>query len=119
MWVPLLAPSHTENGLAAVEGKMNTHFEQHKPDREDNLTFYQRRAMQKLENDLSIHICDTDKHIGPTAIGKQVYPKQVCEEHLTSSTHFRMNEKECKEFNNETRLKVKRLFHDKCGIPQA
>jgi hypothetical protein len=75
--------------------------------------------MKKLKNDPCIHICDTDKNIGPAAIDKQVYLKQVYEEHLTSTTYSRMNEKECKEFNNETRLKVKRPFHDKCGIPQA
>jgi hypothetical protein len=75
--------------------------------------------MKRFKNDPSIHICDTDKNIGPAAIGKQVYLKQVYEEHLTSSTYFRMNEKEFKEFNNETRLNVKRLFHDKYGLPQA
>jgi hypothetical protein len=76
-------------------------------------------VFKKLKNDPSIHICDTDKNIGPAEIGKQVYLKQVYEEHLTSNTYSRMNEKECKEFNNETRIKVKRLFHDTCGIPQA
>jgi hypothetical protein len=75
--------------------------------------------MKKLKNNLAIHICDTDKNLDPAAIGNQFYLKQVYEEHLTSSTFFRLNEKECEEFNNETRLKVKRLFHDKCGIPQA
>jgi hypothetical protein len=49
--------------------------------------------MKKLKNDPCIHICDTDKNLGPAAIGKQVYLKQVYEEHLTSSTYFRMNEK--------------------------
>jgi hypothetical protein len=91
--VPPLAPPRIENGLAAFEGKLNDHFEQHKPDREDNLTFYQRRVMKKFKNDPSIHICDTDNTLGPEAIGKQVYLKQVYEEHLTSSTYFRMNEK--------------------------
>jgi hypothetical protein len=92
-WVTPLTPPHIENGLATFEGKLNDHLEQHKPDREENLAFYQWRAMQKLKNDPSIHICDTDKNIGPAAIGKQVYLKQVYEEHLTSSTYFWLNEK--------------------------
>jgi hypothetical protein len=78
-WVPPLAPPHIENGLAAFEGKLNDHFERHKPDREDNLTYYLRRAMKKLKSDLSIHICETDQNLGPDAIGKQVYSKQVYE----------------------------------------
>jgi hypothetical protein len=60
-----------------------------------------------------------DKNIGPAAIGKQVNFKQVYEEHLTSNTYFRLNKKECKEFNNETIIKVKCLFHEKCGLPKA
>jgi hypothetical protein len=58
-WVIPIAPPYIENGLAAFEGKLKDHLEQHKPDREDNLTFYQRRAMKKLKNDPAIHICDT------------------------------------------------------------
>jgi hypothetical protein len=75
--------------------------------------------MKKLKRDPTIHICDTDKNLGPEEIGKQVYLKQVYEEHLTSSTYFRLNEKECKEFNNETRINIKCLIHAKCGIPKA
>jgi hypothetical protein len=59
-----------------------------------------------------------DKNLGPSTIGKYVYLKQVYEEHLTSSTYLRLDEKECKEFNNETRIKIKRFFHDKCGVPK-
>jgi hypothetical protein len=36
---PPLSPTHIENGLAAFEGKLNDYFEQHRPDRSDNLTF--------------------------------------------------------------------------------
>jgi hypothetical protein len=57
-WVPPLAPPHIENGLAAFEGKLNDHFEQHNPDREENLTFYQRRAMKKLKI-IRLFICVT------------------------------------------------------------
>jgi hypothetical protein len=70
--------------------------------------------MKKLKDDPAIHIYDMDKNLGPAAIGKQVY-----EEHLTSSMYFRFNEKECKELNNETRIKIKLLFHDKCRLPKS
>jgi hypothetical protein len=111
--------SHIENGLAAFTGKLNDYFEQHISDRSGNLSFFQRRALKKLQADPSMHICDTDKNIGPTAISKRVYLKQVYEEHLSMSTYFRLNEKECKEFNVETRIMLQHLFHDQCGIPKA
>jgi hypothetical protein len=72
-----------------------------------------------LQTDTSLHICDTDKNLGPAVIGKRVYLKQFYEEHLSVSTYFRLNEKEGKEFNDETRIGLKRLFHAKCGLPLA
>jgi hypothetical protein len=66
---------------------------------------------------LQTHICDTDKNLGPAVIDKRVYLKQVYEEHLSASTYLRLNEKECKNFNDETRIRLKRLFHAKCGLP--
>jgi hypothetical protein len=81
-WLPPLDPPRIENGVAAFGGKLDDHFEHHKPDCEDSLIFHQRQAMKKFKNDPSIHICDTDKNLGPAAIGKQVYLKQDYEEHL-------------------------------------
>jgi hypothetical protein len=66
-----------------------------------------------------MHICDTDKNLGPTAISKRVYLKQVYEEHLSVSTYFCLSEKETTEFNDETRIILSRPFHDQCGIPKA
>jgi hypothetical protein len=41
-WTPPLAPTHIENGISAFEGKLNDYFEQRRPNRSDNLTFFQR-----------------------------------------------------------------------------
>jgi hypothetical protein len=97
-WTLTLAPAHIENGLSAFEGKLNDYFEQHRPNRSDNLTFFQHRALKQLQTDTSLHICDTDNNIGPAVIGKCVYLKQVYEEHLSASTYFCLNEKECNNF---------------------
>jgi hypothetical protein len=43
--------------------------------------------------------------------------KQVYEEHLSANIYFRPNEEECKEFNDDTRIGLKRLFYAKCGLP--
>jgi hypothetical protein len=95
-WTPPQAPTHIENGLSAFEGKLNDYFEQRIPNRSDNLTFFQRRALKKLQADTSLHVCDTDKNLGPVVINKRVYLKQVYEEHLSASTYILRNEKECK-----------------------
>jgi hypothetical protein len=50
-WTPPLAPTHIENGLSAFEGKLNDYFEQHRPNRSDSLTFFQRRALKQLQTD--------------------------------------------------------------------
>jgi hypothetical protein len=95
---------------------MGCHFEQHRPNRSDNLTFFQRRALKYLQTDTSLHIYDTDKNLGPAVIGKSVYLKKVYKEHLSVSTYFCLNEKECKNFNDEKRIRLRRLFHAKCGL---
>jgi hypothetical protein len=51
-----LAPTHIESGLSAFEVKLNDYFEQHRPNWSDNLTFFQRRALEKLQTDTSLHI---------------------------------------------------------------
>jgi hypothetical protein len=84
--VPPLASTHIENGLTAFEGKLNDYFEQHRPERSDKLTFFQRRALKKLQVDPSILICDTEKNLGPAVVSKQVYLKQFYEEHLSADT---------------------------------
>jgi hypothetical protein len=71
-WIPPLAPPHIENGLAAFEGNLNYYFEQRRPDRSDNLTFFRRRALKQLQAYSAIHICDTDNNMGPAVIGKCV-----------------------------------------------
>jgi hypothetical protein len=116
-WTPPQAPTHIENGLSAFEGKLNDYFEQRRPNRSDNLTLFQRRALKQLQADTSLHVCDADKNIGPAVIGKRVHLKQVYEEHLSASTYLRLNEKECNNFNDETRIRLKSLFHAKCGLP--
>jgi hypothetical protein len=116
-WTPPLAPTPIENGLSAFEGKLNDYFERRRPNRSDNLTFFQSRALKQLQADTSLHVCDTDNNLGPAVIDKRVYLKQVYEEHLFVSTYLRLNEKECKNFNDETRIQLKRLFHAKCGLP--
>jgi hypothetical protein len=92
-WTPPLAPTHIENWISAFEGKLNDYFEQRRPKRSDNLTFFQRRSLKKLQADTSLHVCDTDKNLGPVVIDKRVYLKQIYEEHLSVSTYIRLNEK--------------------------
>jgi hypothetical protein len=91
-WIPPSVPTHIENGLAAFEGTLNDHLEQHTPDHGENLRFFQCQAMKKLQDDPKIHICDTEKNLGLAVIGNKVYLKQLYEERLTSSsTYFRLN----------------------------
>jgi hypothetical protein len=109
-WTPPLSPTHIKNGLTAFEGKLNDHFEQHITEWSDNLTFFQHRTLKQSQADTSLHICDTDKNLRPAVIGKRVYLKLVYEEQLSASTYFRLNKKECKEFNDETRIGLKFFF---------
>jgi hypothetical protein len=67
--------------------------------------------------DTSVHVCDTDKNLGPAVIGKWVYLKEVYEEHLSASTYLHLNEKECKNFNDDAMIWLKRLSHASCGLP--
>jgi hypothetical protein len=76
-----------EYRLLAFIIDLNTAIESRPPNRQDNLTYYERRALNKLIYDQSLIICDSDKNLGPALSTKITYLKAIYTEHLSMNAY--------------------------------
>jgi hypothetical protein len=63
--------------LLAFEIDLNTAIDSRPPNRKDNLTYYERRALNKLRHDQGLIICDSEKNLGPAVSTKITYLKTI------------------------------------------
>jgi hypothetical protein len=66
-----------ESRLLAFEIDLNASIDSRHPNRQDNLTYYERRALNKLRHDRSLIICTSDKNLGPAVTKKTTYLKAI------------------------------------------
>jgi hypothetical protein len=76
------------------------------PNRQDNLTYYERRALNKLRHDRSLIICASDKNLGPAVSKKTTYLKAIYAEHLSMNAYEQLTEAQASRLNQETRKKL-------------
>jgi hypothetical protein len=108
-----------EKGLLAFENEIETQLTNRKPNRQSNLTYYHQQTLKQLHTRNNIHICDSDKNLGPTTSNRVKFKEQVYDEHLYTNAYKRLTEEEATKTNNETKMMIRRLFHEKCGIAKA
>jgi hypothetical protein len=118
-WIPPRAGEMVEKGILAFEHEIEKQLENRIPNRQSNLTYYQQRALKELRSRVDIHVCDSDKNLGPTTSNKTQYMTQMYKEHLNTEAYRRLSEKEAVDINTETHKMIRKLFHEKCGLAKA
>jgi ABC-type uncharacterized transport system ATPase subunit len=116
---PPRADEMIEKGLIAFKNEIETQLTRRKPNRQLNLTYYQQHALKQLHSRNDIHICDSDTNLGPTAVTTTKYKQQMYVEHLNTPAYKRLTEEDATKINDETKIMIRRLFNEKCGIAKA
>jgi hypothetical protein len=108
LWRAPLGDQDLESRLLAFEIDLNPSIDARPspPHRQDNLTFYERRALNKLKHDPSLLICDSDKNLGPVIITKPAYLKAIYTEHLSTTAYEQLTEVQATRINQPTRTKL-------------
>jgi hypothetical protein len=76
------------------------------PNRQDNLTYYERRALNRLRHDQSLIICASDKNLGPAVSTKTTYLKVIYAEHLSTNAYEQLTEAQASRLNQVTQKKL-------------
>jgi hypothetical protein len=108
-WRAPLGNQDFESRLFAFEIDLNTSIDSRPPTRQDNLTFYERRALNKLKHDPSLLICDSDKNLGPAITTKLAYLKAIYKEQLSTTAYKKLTEAQSTCLNQKTRTKLNLL----------
>jgi hypothetical protein len=95
-----------ESRLLAFKIDLNAAIDSRPPNRQDNLTYYERRALNKLRHDQSLIICSSDKNLGPAVSTKTTYLKAIYAEHLSTNAYEQLTEAQASRLNQETRKKL-------------
>jgi subtilase family serine protease len=108
-----------EKGILTFANKIDKQLENRIPNRQSKLTYYQQRALKELRIRKDVHICESDKNLGPTASNKKQYKIQIYKEHLSTEAYRRLMEEEATNMNAETNKMIRNLFHEKRGLTKA
>jgi hypothetical protein len=98
-----------ESRLLAFEIDLNTAIDSRPPNRQYNLTYYERRSLKKLRHRQSLIICDSEKNLGLAVLTKNTYLKAIYTEHLSTNAYEQLTEAQAAHLNQATRKKINLL----------
>jgi hypothetical protein len=75
--------------------------------------------LKELQQREDIHVCDSDKNLGPSVDNSIKYKVQIFTEHLNIAAYKELTEAEATEMNAETKSIIRKMFNSNSGLRKA